>query len=415
MEKRWLILFILLTSVSFNALAFDGHPERRQSQNPTTPAYFVIPLPYSKPGIGDGFLLLGNVANVAGTTADISLVQITGDAGGTIINGEEVPLISDWLNLEFQYMDISRANINNYSIRGMNGTKKNDFNIVEIGFSKQLDATLVFNFFDKQFNFYYMYSDGDFRVDALKDNNGALIQALNYESSDNQQQFKFEVDFTDDFLDPRNGLRFGLTYQNHSPDDANDVDFYTLDYSALAYVPIRENDTLVLNYRQSDAHVNRIGNIDPTIIRAELTTNCSIGDTSCLIAEQELVDSFINERSFGTASDLGGDQRLRSYPQSRFNGAHSAFIGAEYRWNLRSEATPFDYYFWKDVRTGIQVAFYAEAGSVAESSSQLWDESRFSVGTGLRVITGSGGVYRADIASGDEGVEVIIIFDYPWF
>lgn len=58
-------------------------PERRNPEDPTTPAYFVIPLPYSKPGIGDGFLLLGNVANVAGTTADVSIIAISGDAGGT--------------------------------------------------------------------------------------------------------------------------------------------------------------------------------------------------------------------------------------------------------------------------------------------------------------------------------------------
>ena len=67
------------------------------------------------------------------------------------------------------------------------------------------------------------------------------------------------------------------------------------------------------------------------------------------------------------------------------------------------------------MRTGIQAAFFAEAGTVAEVSSELWQKVRYSVGAGMRLITGSGGVYRAEVATGDEGAEVIIIFDYPWY
>ena len=409
------ILFTLLFIVSLNSLAFDINPERRKEQNPTVPAYFLVPLPYSKPGIGSGLLLLGNVANVGGSTADLNILQVTGDAGGTFFHGEEVPLISDWLSLEFNYQDITRADVNNYSIRGMNGSHKDDFNILEIGFVKQLDTTLIFNFFDKKLNFYYAHVDGDYRLDAIKDNNGNLVETLNFESSNKEDSFSVELDSTDDYLDPRNGLRFGVTFQDHTPADANDVDFYTLGFNALAYFPIGKRDTLVVNFHRSDAHVNNRGNTDPAVIRAELTTNCAPADSACLQAEQELVDNFINERTYGTASSLGGDLRLRSYPGDRFKGAHSAFLGTEYRWNITEESTPFDYLIWKDVRTGIQAAFFAEAGSVAEVSSELWKKVRYSFGAGLRLITGSGGVYRADIAGGDEGAEVTIIFDYPWF
>jgi len=89
-------------------------------------------------------------------------------------------------------------------------------------------------------------------------------------------------------------------------------------------------------------------------------------------------------------------------------------VGLEFRWNMTEESTPFDYLIWKDVRTGIQYAFFAELGTVSELNNDLWKETRYSVGTGVRLITGSGGVYRADIATGDEGAELIIIFDYPW-
>ena len=51
-----------------------------------------------------------------------------------------------------------------------------------------------------------------------------------------------------------------------------------------------------------------------------------------------------------------------------------AFYGAELRWNFSDEVAPFDYLFWKDVRTGIQLAY--EKGTVAEESADLWAESR---------------------------------------
>ena len=60
------------------------------------------------------------------------------------------------------------------------------------------------------------------------------------------------------------------------------------------------------------------------------------------------------------------------------------------------------------------MAFFAEVGTVSERSSQLWDETRYSVGAGIRLVAASGAVYRADVAVGDEGAEVIVIFDYPW-
>ncbi|MDH5712270.1 MAG: hypothetical protein OEZ15_11510, partial [Gammaproteobacteria bacterium] len=197
-------------------------------------------------------------------------------------------------------------------------------------------------------------------------------------------------------------------------DSLKEADFYTLNYNILAYFPLRKIDTLVLNYYQSDAHVRRQGDTDPANIRAEINANCAPADTVCLTTEQELVDNFISARKYGTAESLGGDLRLRSFPQGRYQGAHMAFLGVEYRWNFKQEAKPFDYFIWKDVRTGLQLAFFAEIGTVSETSSQLWDETRESYGAGFRLIAASGAVYRFDIASGSEGTEQIIIFEYPW-
>ena len=82
--------------------------------------------------------------------------------------------------------------------------------------------------------------------------------------------------------------------------------------------------------------------------------------------------------------------------------------------NFERKSTPFNYAIWKDTHTGFQVAFFAEMGSVAETMDQLWDEKRYVVGSGLRLVTGSGAVYRFDLAIGDEGAQPNLFFYYPW-
>ena len=66
------------------------------------------------------------------------------------------------------------------------------------------------------------------------------------------------------------------------------------------------------------------------------------------------------------------------------------------------------------MRTGLQVAFFGEVGSVSEKSSDLWDETRYSYGAGFRLVAASGAVYRADLANGREGAELTVFFFYPW-
>ena len=408
-----IIIFLLYSNASFS---FEWAPERRKDQNPTQPAHLIVPLPYSKPGIGEGIVLLGTVTNIGETTADISALFVGGDAEGTILNGSEIPLYSDVLFLDFYLQDIDRAAVNNYSIRGINNTGENDFTVMDVNVAKENRFDLYLTFLERRLNFYYSYNKFEYQVVAFREPGGTLITTLGepFVNSGDSDSFRVSVDLTDDYLDSRKGLKFDVTYQDHKADTFKEPEFYTLDFNILGYIPIRNFDTLVLNYYQSDAHVTRKGETDPTSIRAELNSNCAPTDTQCLTTEQELVDNFISARTNGTSTTLGGDLRLRSFPQMRYQGAHTAFIGAEYRWNISQEVKPFDYFIWKDVRTGLQVAFFAEIGTVAETSSKLWDETRYSVGTGIRLVAGSGAVYRADVATGDEGTELIVIFDYPW-
>lgn len=61
----------------------------------------------------------------------------------------------------------------------------------------------------------------------------------------------------------------------------------------------------------------------------------------------------------------------------------------------------------------MQLSFFAEAGSVAETSSGLIDKFKYSYGVGFRMLF-EGTTLRADIARGDEGTEMILFIDYPF-
>ena len=373
----------------------------------------MVPLPYSYPGIGSGFFLMGNFSNILETT-DVLAMYVTGDARGYILQFDEVPIVSERLFLKYFYQDINKAQINQYDVRGMAGTSKNEFTLLDVALARNKVADFNLTFYDRRLNFLYQRMDNEFGVKAIRDYQGNLITALDYRGKEAKNTFGVAVDLTDDYLDPLKGIAFNLEYQNQPKSTANDPSFYVLSYNMSLYTPMLETDTLVLNYFQSDAHVTSPGNTNPTDIRNELGFNCDPLDTSCLQSEQKLVDAFINMRTNGTSASLGGKDRLRSYPQGRFDGGHTAFIGVEYRMNFKQEVKPFDYLFWKDVRTGLQVAFFGEVGSVSEKSGDLWKQNRSSYGVGLRLVAASGAVYRADYANGVEGSELTMMFAYPW-
>lgn len=410
------LISIYLFAVVPMATANDWIVERRKNQFPDESAYLLVPLPYSMPGIGDGAFIMANFSNLADTTTDAYIIKVVGDAQGLVYQIDEVPVVDKHVFVSLYEHDIDRAAVNQYDTRGMENSTQNDYSILDISLAKTSQLDLNISAYDRRLNFYYSYITNEFRLSAIRDYEGNLITQLDedYSGSDSSEQYRFAVDFTDDYQDPRQGFRFSMSYMDFPAKNIEDPDYYVLDYNALAYLAMGADNTLVLNYYQSDAHVRTAGDTNPDNIRAEIGLNCDSGDSQCLQSEQQLVDSFINERSFGTATSLGGLERLRAYPDDRFTGAHMAFLGAEFRLNFIQEATPFNYFIWKDVRTGYQLAFFAEAGSVSEHSSQLWDERRYSYGTGFRLLTASGSVYRADIAFGDEDMEVSVFFFYPW-
>ncbi len=415
--QRTLLSLLLcgLTAPHLIAAELNYNAERRKDQFPEDNAYLLVPLPYSMPGIGDGYFLMGYLSNIFNSTADAFITRVEGDAEGWVSQFDEVPLYKHTLFLNAMDQRISKAAVNNYKIRGMN-SEQGDYNIVEVSQADEQRLGLTLSLFERRLEFQSSHNSSEFALTTIRDKDGKVISSFSppYGEKSSSWLHGITVDLTDDYLDPNNGLRFKLQYRNSPAQSASDPDFYVVDYSAELYIPMLDNDTLALNYYQSNAFVTQAGETDPTTIRNELGFNCAPLDTACLQAEQELVDTFINQRRNGTATSLGGNNRLRSYPMSRFQGANMAFIGAEYRMNFVRDAKPFDYFIWKDVTTSLQLALFAEMGTVAERRDALWEEQRVSYGIGGRMLTASGSVYRADYALGDEGNELTLFFYYPW-
>jgi len=409
----FLLLFFALAT--FDVMAGDWPVERRKDQFPETSGRLLAPVPYSMPGLGDGFFILGHFTNVFSGTTDITVLQATGDIKGSVASIGEVPLIHHRLFARAELIHLGSVQQNYYQNRGMN-TEKDDYTLLDITSYKGHTYGMDLSFYDRRLTFSVDRGLSKGELDAIRDPHGAVITDFTdpYIFSSSQTIWTVQLDYTDDYQDPRDGLRTKLRFQDNPSTNPDEPDFYVTELDASFYLPLRQYDTLVLNFFQSDAHVRRQGNTDRTAIANELGFNCAVTDTQCLKTEASIVDTFVNERAHGSATALGGENRFRAYPGARFRGAHSSTLGAEYRMNFVRDATPFDYSIWKDTHTGIQVAFFSEYGTVSESTGDLWKDTRYVVGSGVRLVTASGAVYRFDLAAGNEGVQPNLFFYYPW-
>ncbi|MBU2644387.1 hypothetical protein KKI24_06730 [bacterium] len=404
-----LILFCLQTSL----LAIDKI-ERRRSQFQNEFGYIVTPLPFILPGVGTGIGLLSGLNNIYETPVDLYLVFIRGDVEGAILGITDIHLLPERLLLDLTRVEFNKGQQNRYLKRGMD-SDPSDFNIVELSDSRLQGGRMILSFYERMLEFYTIAYNINFKISAIRDNSGNLINEIDDPATLNATTTTFGtlLDYTDDRTDPKQGSRLLIERSNSPPSDDSGVDYYVMNYNLTGYFPLFSYSTLALNYFRSDAHVIRQGETDPENLKSDFgCVEASVGQ--CDPAVQEVIRDQVALNRYGSASSLGGRSRLRSFVGNRFSGAHSEFLGAELRWNLTNENTPFDIWIMKDLRTGIQLAFFYETGSVADLRSDLWKTSQYSTGAGIRLVTGSGFIYRFDLAYGDEGVATTLFIDYPW-
>ena len=390
-------------------------PDRRKNQFQKSYGYALFPYPYSLPGIGKGIGLVGAAMNIADTYTDVYGLIFTGEVTGFAGGVADIHLIPKTLILDTGFGSISAATIKSYSQRGMN-TDKHDFRLLELADTEYYGGRMTATFFDRRFEVYGAMYEGGARLKSIRDKDGnVIIEAQNPPKTRGRTSlFGTRLDLTDDYGDPRRGIRFDVTRSQTPPRDSG-PDFYVMDYNTTGYIPIGRRSTWAFNYLISDAVVLRSGETSTANLEQQQGLNCStVTDPEQQKFCNEVIANMIANNRFGTATQLGGFSRLRSYSQGRYKGAHTVFYGTELRWNLTDETTPFDIFVMKDIRTAVQVSLFYETGSTADARSEVGDIMRDSYGAGVRIVTASGVVFRADLAFGKEGVEPEIFIGYPW-
>jgi hypothetical protein len=405
-----------VSTPSAESSVFSSLPERRKEQFQTSFGYALFPYPYNIPGIGGGIGLVGGAMNINNTYTDVYGIAFSGDVEGVAAGVADIHLIPRTLVLDLGFGGVSKATFQSYAARGMD-TNKEDYRLIEIGNSENYGGRLTATFLERHIELYGGWYESASKLRSIRDKDGNIIvQAQDAARVRRISTFiGTRFDLTDDYSDPRRGVRLDISRYANPPADSG-PDFAVMDYNLTGYLPIGSRNTWVFNHLRSDALVSRQGVTDSATIQQQQGINCA---DPALTAQQQqycldVVNNIIAGNTYGTATSLGGLSRLRSYSQSRFSGAHTQFYGTEFRWNLTDESTPFDIFVMKDIRTSLQVAFFYELGSTADLRQDVGKTWRDSYGVGLRMITASGVVFRADIANGQDGMATEIFIGYPW-
>jgi outer membrane protein assembly factor BamA len=399
----------------FGAATAEAAVERRKDQFGKDFGYYVYPILGEIPGLGSAAGAGASVLNIAGTDTDFTGYYLNGDfraKGAALLDYQLLPRR---LVLDAGYNDYAVAPIG-YE-RGIDSDPNDVIYPKAEGAYEIAQMTLTFD--QRRYEFYTRVLAGRERLIEILDKDGNAFAGVDTSwDSGHSVSLGATVDLTDDRLDPRRGTRLEQSLRLPMNADADQSEFYVSDTNLTGYVPARAWDTLVLNLFYSRSIVTRRGETDFATLQATHGLNCTQYPPGprfddCVATEAKYINALIANNRYGTASSLGGTQRLRSFDNYRFYAGQALFYGVEYRWNLTDERTPFNIYVARGIRTGIQLAVFWERGTVADHTDDLLSDGRASYGIGARLIL-SGVIIRFDLANGDEGIQSQLFITYPW-
>ena len=274
---------------------------------------------------------------------------------------------------------------------------------------------VVFN--ERRIEGYLQYNSGSSSLIKVFDEDGNEFTDVDTSESDwNQYSIGVMLDLTDSRNDPRQGIRFGMEREFPYNNDEDESDYFVTDIDLNFFIPFFQKDTLVFNMYHSYATVTREGLVDLDQLRVEKGLGCFPAMPQydlCYAAETKQIMPIWASNKYGTASSLGGANRLRAYSSGRYRAGNSAFYGMEYRYNFSAEEKDVNLFFLGGIKTLFQLAAFWEAGTVNDDPDLLHENLKTSYGAGFRAII-SGLIYRLDIANGDEGPGVTLFIDYPF-
>ncbi len=406
----WVILLTMISSASLAEVV-----ERRRDQFGRDFGYYLYPIVGEVPGLGKAVGIGASVLNVGGTDTDFTGYYVRGDIKATGLALLDYHVLPKRLIFDVGYNDFRVASTS-YN-RGINSDPVDVIRPKVEGAYLLGQMTLTFD--ERRYEMFMRMLSGRNRLIDVLDKNGQAFAGVDTSwRSGNFTSVGGTLDLTDDRLDPRSGVRFEFSSRLPHHGNPDHSEYFVNDYNFTGYAPMRHWDTLAFNLFYSRAHVTHQGLTDQGLLQQRYGLNCNqypIGPSrdACQSTEAKLLAGMLANNLYGTATPLGGTQRLRSYDNGRFYAGQSLFYGVEYRWNLTDERTPFNILVAKGIRTGIQLAAFWERGMVADEFGQLFKNGRESYGVGARLVL-SGVIIRFDLARGREGAQSQLWITYPW-
>ena len=391
-------------------------PERREELSKTDKGFLAFPIYTHIPGIGStvGFGLLGT--NLFNSKTQAVATVLTGDSNADVVGIREIHLIKDTLILNF-FAYTTRIPSQIFD-RGTDSSPDNNFYLVnkEYGGSTEVDL----QFWERRIQFNGILGASRIRTTGVNNSDG-----LGYNNSDGRESdsmgltLNFQLDLTDDNVDPRKGFNLQVVRDSTDIFDGLRSRFYTVTYDATGYIPLPHHSTWVFNAYRSGAVVTNHNTSTASDLHSGLNLACSgIADATaratCQATEDLRVQERFNENQYGTSTPLGGTGQMRGFPSGRFRGSQSIFYATEIRWNLSTDDKKFDMGFIKGTRSLIQIAPFYELGASADPPNAVENAKlHASYGVGFR-FGFSGTLLRADIAMSDEGPQFTVYLGYPF-
>ncbi|MDH5751891.1 MAG: hypothetical protein OEZ59_05685, partial [Deltaproteobacteria bacterium] len=286
------LFFLLAASTAFGLV-----PERRKDQFPKDFAYMVLPLPYSLPGLGEGVFMLGFVSNAFDTTTDLYGYKIFGGLKGQGFGLDEMPLGSENLMLNLGSESFNRGQINMYFSRGME-SHQDEYHLVDFQDYASRYYNISLNMFDRRLELFYGGFAMRVKISAIRDHKANFLFKYDDPASmdDKSRHAGFNLDTTDDYYDPRKGLRLvvnrSFSFSSKNPDQPQ---FHTVNYMLNAYIHTGWSNTLALDYYRSMAVMEKQGTLDYNTVAASY---CPTLDPGCLAYNEAMIDTDLRNNRY---------------------------------------------------------------------------------------------------------------------
>ena len=243
-HKHMSLLLLSLIFLAQSVMAFDI-VERRRDQFGKEFSYYLFPYASTIPGLGKAVGGGGTVLNMFDTDADLLGITLKGDFDATVLTLLDLHLIEKRLIFDVGYTDFTVAPTY-YQDRGIDSNKDEYIRPTVEG--NALVGQLTLSFMQRQVESYVRYSTGKSRTLKVLDkdeNEFGVIDTTEHDQG--ATTLGASLDFTDDKLDPRTGLRIEFAGQRFRNNNVLRSDYFVMDYNLTGYVPFRRWDTLVLN------------------------------------------------------------------------------------------------------------------------------------------------------------------------